>query len=160
MSAPERLTDRPLPPYRFLPGRGIHPTRNPAGHSFGQPPLAPAALSDADWRGNEDFLFGVDLFNYRYWWEAHDVFEALWHASGRRTPAGHFLQALIQCAAAHLQAEIGHPRGAQSLLRSAQQHAAVTANSNLGIDLTALLEATARFIAEPTGAPARLTLSR
>lgn len=158
MPSPERLTDRPLPPYRFLPGRGAHPTRDPEGHSYGLPPLAPSALSGAGWRTNEDFLFAVDLFNHRYWWEAHEVFEALWHASGRRTPAGHCLQALIQCAAVHLQAELGHGRGAQSLLRRARRHAGAAEADALGLDLAALLEATARFAVDPRGPAARLQL--
>ncbi len=158
MPDPGRYTDRPLPPYRFLPGRAAHPTRDPAGHSFGLPPTAPADLSRADWRTNADFLFAADLFNHRFWWEAHEIFEALWHAAGRQTPTGHCLQALIQCAAVHLQAELGHLRGAQSLLRRARRHAAAAGGGSLGVDLAALLEATGRFAAAPEGAAARLTL--
>ena len=44
---------------------------------------------------SEDYLYGIDLYNWTYWWEAHEVFEAFWHAYGRRTPAGNFFQALI-----------------------------------------------------------------
>jgi len=159
MSEPERHTDRPLPPYRFLPGRGIHPTRDPAGHSYGLPPPAPATLSAADWRSNADFLYAVDLFNHRFWWEAHEVFEGLWHASGRRTPVGHCLQALIQCAAVHLQVELSHRRGAQSLLRRARRHAAAAGEATLGLDLAAVLADTAGFAADPQGPAAQLKLA-
>lgn len=160
MPTSDRHSDRPLPPYRYLPGRGVHPTRDPAGHSYGLSPLAVADLSTADWRTNEDFLFAVDLFNHRFWWEAHEIFEALWHAAGRRTPAGHCLQALIQCAAAHLQAELAHARGAQNLLRRARRHAGAAGASTLGVDLAALLAATEGFVRDPGGPAARLNLAR
>lgn len=160
MPEPERYTSRPFPPYRYLPGRGAHPTRDPAGHSYAQVPAAAVPIGDANRRTHEDFLYGVDLFNHRFWWEAHETFEALWHATGRTTPAGHCLQALIQCAAAQLQAELGHPRGARSLLRRAQRHAAAAGEARLGVDLPALLAQTARFLDEPAGTAAHIALER
>jgi predicted metal-dependent hydrolase len=113
-----------------------------------------------DWRTNEDFLYAVDLFNHRFWWEAHEVFEALWHAAGRQSPAGHCLQTLIQCAAAHLQAELAHARGAESLLRRARRHAVAAGQTHLGLDLAALLAATDHFVRDPAGPTALLLLAR
>lgn len=59
---------------------------------------------------SEEYLYGIDLYNGTYWWEAHEVFEGFWHAYGRSTPAGNFFQALIQCAAANLKRELGMNR--------------------------------------------------
>jgi predicted metal-dependent hydrolase len=44
----------------------------------------------------------VDLYNFAYWWECHEQFEALWHAAGRNSEPGRYFQGLIQVAAAHL----------------------------------------------------------
>lgn len=159
MPATPRYTDRPLPPYRYLPGHEAHPTRDPAGHSFGVVDAAPPPLAAADWPQREDYRFGVDLFNAGYWWEAHEVFESLWHASGRQTPVGHCLQAFIQCAAAHIQAELQHARGARNLLRRAARHAAAAGSITLGADLETLIAESTRFAMEPGAPPAQLRLT-
>lgn len=159
MPTPPRYTDRPLPPYRYLPGREPHPTRDPAGHSFGDGDSVAPPLAAAEWPRREDYRYGVDLFNAGYWWEAHEVFESLWHASGRQTPVGHCLQAFIQCAAAHIQAELQHARGARNLLRRAARHAEAAGSDTLGADLVALLAESRRFVTEPGAPPAQLRLA-
>jgi len=107
---------RPFPAYAFLPGRDPHPTRDPAGHSFtDRPEPAAAFLSAAEWERNEDYLFGVDLYNAGYLWEAHETWEGLWHAAKRDPLQATFLQGLIQCAAAALKIPMGQPRGLQRL---------------------------------------------
>ena len=54
------------------------------------------------WHSCEEYLYGIDLFNHGYWWEAHEALEAVWAAAGRRTKTGFFVQGLIQVAVAHL----------------------------------------------------------
>src|SRR4029434_1759921 len=44
----------------------------------------------------------VDLFHGGYYYEAHEIWEALWHKVGHRTTPGWFLKALIQMAAVQL----------------------------------------------------------
>ncbi len=97
-----RYTDRPLPPYRFVPGQAPHPTRDPQGHSYNQRPERLVAFEDEDWCDCDEYLYGIDLFNHEYWWEAHEALEAVWVAAGRRTETGLFIQGLIQIAVAHL----------------------------------------------------------
>jgi len=53
-----------------------------------------------DWRENEEYLYAIDLFNHGYYWEAHEVWEGLWHAHGREGTTAAFLQGLIKLAAA------------------------------------------------------------
>ena len=65
---------------------------------------------------SDDYLYAVDLYNFGYWWESHEVFEALWHAAGHNTEQGHFFRALIQFAAANLKRSTGHWRPAERLL--------------------------------------------
>lgn len=101
----------PFPPYAFLPGRDPHPTRHPAGHSYGAPE-APSAHHPADaWRANEEYLYGVDLYNHGYLWEAHEAWEGLWHAAKHDALQAELLQGLIQCTAAALKVRMEQPSG-------------------------------------------------
>jgi len=99
---PYRYSDRPFPPYRFVPGKAPHPNRDPDGHSYNKPPVQLAPFNPQDWYVCEEYLYGIDLFNHGYWWEAHEALEAVWAAAGRRTETGLFIKGLIQIAAAHL----------------------------------------------------------
>jgi hypothetical protein len=115
-SAPLRyLPGRAFPPYAFLPGRDPHPTRDPAGHSFGREEPAPPRLAPEHWRESVPYLFGVDLYNHGYLWEAHEAWEGLWHASKSDRAQALFLQGLIQCAAAWLKIEMAQPQGVARL---------------------------------------------
>lgn len=107
--------ERALPAYAFLPGRDPHPTRDPRGHSYGLEHAPAAYLPPARWRENADYLFGVDLYNHGYLWEAHEAWEGLWHAAKHDPPQAEHLQGLIQCAAACLKAAMGQPRGVTRL---------------------------------------------
>jgi predicted metal-dependent hydrolase len=103
--------ERELPPYTYVPGRAPHPVNDPRGHSFGMHP-APASPPDPDdARSCPEFLWGVDLFNHGYYWEAHEAWEAVWIAAGRTTPEARFVQALIKLAAAGVKAREGRPEG-------------------------------------------------
>lgn len=118
-AAPRLLPDEPLPAYAFVPGRFPHPVSDPAGHSHGQTPAAVVALDPADWAANRAYLRGFDLFNHGYYWEAHEAWEALWHAAGRRGPVGLFLQGLIRLAAAGVKVRQGQARGTVGHARAA-----------------------------------------
>jgi uncharacterized protein len=121
-SAPPRLVpDSVFPPYSYVPGRFPHPISDPKGHSFGiKPP--PSELPDPNgWRECRPYMVGLDLFNHGYYWEAHEVWESLWHACGRKGPTADFLKGLIKLAAAGVKARQGEPRGLQNhALRAAE----------------------------------------
>ena len=105
------LPGRPFPPYAYLPGRDPHPTGDPRGHSFGRDETPPNWLAPERWRENEDYLFGCDLYNFGYLWEAHEAWEGLWHVSKHEADQAEFLQGLIQCSAASLKVLMQQPRG-------------------------------------------------
>ena len=46
------------------------------------------------------FRRGAELYNAGYYWEAHEEWEVLWHAYGRRGPEADVVKALIKLAAA------------------------------------------------------------
>jgi len=153
-----RYTQRPLPAYRHVPGFTPHPLRDPAGHSYGQPAPVLPDLNHTNWRECEHYLYGVDLFNARYWWECHEVLEGLWHAAGIGTPAAHVLQAVIQCAAAHLKAMSDCPRGARRLHEHSIRHAQWTSECTLGLNLDELVMSTRTFLTLANATPAQLIL--
>jgi len=65
--------------------------------------------------GRELFLYGVDLFNYGYYWEAHAAWERLWTAAPRGERASVFFQGLIQVSAALVKWRAGATGGARRL---------------------------------------------
>jgi predicted metal-dependent hydrolase/ribosome biogenesis protein Tsr3 len=110
-----------LPPYSFVPGRTPHPIRDPAGHLFGQVLELPPPLDPARWRESKAYLYGIDLFNRGYYWEAHETWEGLWRAAERKGTVADFLKALIKLAAAGVKIRQGQPRGVASHARGAAE---------------------------------------
>src|SRR5438105_1185218 len=108
------VPEKPLPPYSFVPGRFPHPVSDMAGHSFGIEPLAPARLDLNQWTASQTYLYGIDLFNGRYYWESHVEWESLWLVCGRSGPVADFLKGLIKLAAAGVKDLEGRPAGVQS----------------------------------------------
>ncbi len=139
-----RYSTRPFPSYRFVPGQTPHPRRNPLGHSYGQPELKPTPFSAVQWQASEDYLYGIDLYNFAYWWECHEVFEGLWHAAGRDTEQGSFFQALIQLAAANLKHFLGNPTATQNLLHSGMTRLQSIPSSYMGVDVVSFVAAVQR----------------
>jgi hypothetical protein len=112
----------PFPPYTYIPRSGLpHPTSDPSGHSFGLRPDPPAGLDPDRWRESQPYLFGIDLFHGGFFWEAHEVWEGLWHASGRRGVVADFLKGLIKLAAAGVKHREGVPNGTRTHARRAAE---------------------------------------
>ena len=147
-----RLCDRPLPPYSYVPGKFPHPISEERGHSFGRAEPPCPVPTEENWRACEPYLWGCDLFNHGYYWEAHEAWEAVWHACGQRGVLADLLKGLIKLAAAGVKAREGKTggirrhllRGAE-LLRNVQQ--AVGPKRLWGIE-PGVLAVTARDLAE------------
>lgn len=123
-SAP-RYCDLSFPHYRFIPGQFPHPTAHPQGHSYRAPgaPLPLVQFKGPDqWHESIDYLFGCDLYNHAYWWEAHEAWEGLWQLTDKNGPQGQFLQGLIQVSACHLKLHVGHLEGVRRLRQSSSEH--------------------------------------
>jgi hypothetical protein len=121
MPPPRLVPHRSFPPSVFVPGRGPHPESDPAGYHFGRGRLPAAPLDPSGWRQHETYLFGIDLFNAGYYWEAHAEFERLWLAAGRRGEHADFLKGLIQLAAAGVKHQEGVAAGVASHARRAAE---------------------------------------
>ncbi len=117
-----RYTQIKFPPYRFIPGVNPHPTENPLGHSYGKKePVAVLFVPD-NWRHTEQYLFGVDLYNYGYWWESHEAFESLWRMAPRGHVSRDYLQGLIKISAAFLKWYSKQQKGLEYLYTGAVHH--------------------------------------
>ncbi|HKI51496.1 MAG TPA: DUF309 domain-containing protein [Geothermobacteraceae bacterium] len=158
-----RYTRRTFPPYRFLPFQTDsplpHPRNDPAGHSYGQEEEYLPGFTPADWRSCEPYLYGIDLFNHAYWWEAHEAFEAIWLAAGQSSVCGRFVQGLIQLSAAQLKRFTGEFRGAQSLFLSSREKLSLVTGIYLGIDVVPLLDDAWRCLHEDRGEYPRIALN-
>ncbi|MCG8450743.1 MAG: DUF309 domain-containing protein, partial [Pirellulales bacterium] len=118
-SSRPRYTDRSFPPYSYVPGYALHPVSDPSGHMYGEKLETPSPLEPESWQTCNEYLFGIDLFNHGYYWEAHEAWESLWHVAGRQGPVANFLKGLIKLAAAGVKAREGNPRGVQRHARRA-----------------------------------------
>ena len=156
-----RYSTRLFPCYRFIPGQSPHPRRHPDGHSFGLPEPESPAFAPEQWDRSETYLFAVDLFNFGYWWEAHEGWESLWHAAGRRTEQASFFRGLIQLAAAHLKRETGNTPAALNLTNRALERFRTARPRYMGIDVTDLIRAIndSFFTADPNPVAIRLVAS-
>ncbi|MCM2264102.1 MAG: DUF309 domain-containing protein [Desulfuromonadales bacterium] len=162
---PPRYTRRPFPPYRYLPfqaGGALphpHPRTDPGGHSFNADEDYLPHFTPDDWPDCEPYLYGIDLFNHGYWWEAHDALEAVWLAAGaRETRCGIFVQGLIQLAVAQLKRVIDSPGGAQSLTVAACEKLAGAEEFYLGIEVAPLMAEAQRCLREDCGEFPRIVL--
>ena len=158
-----RYTQCPFPPYRYLPFQVDsplpHPRNDPAGHSYDlEEDYLPHFTSD-DWHNCELYLYGIDLFNHGYWWEAHEALESVWQAAGQRsTLCGRFVQGLIQLAGAQLKRFINEPRGAQSLTRAGCERLAEVKGVYLGVAVEDLVDEAERCRREDRGEYPRIEL--
>lgn len=103
--------DQELPPYSYVPGQWPHPIRDPHGHSFGHRPLVLEPTCMSDWRKCGEWLFGIDLFNHGFYWEAHESWEAVWQALGRNSDDAQLVKSLIKLAAAGVKARENNADG-------------------------------------------------
>jgi len=144
-----RYAERPLPPYRYLPGRSPHPERHAGGHARRVVPPP---------RGREALRHGADLFNRGYWWEAHEAWEGPWRDAGRSTPEGRLLGALIQAAAALLKWEIGGQAAARRLAARSVAGLRAAPAGLLGVEADALALGLEAFLGGVRSTPPRVVL--
>jgi hypothetical protein len=162
---PDRYTpDRPFPSYAYLPGRDPHPVRDPRGHSHGHDEGPADYFDHEEWRSNDDYLFGVDLYNFGYLWEAHEAWEGLWHAAKHDALQAELLQGLIQCSAACLKIPMEQPRGLAKLSEIGTGRLARVAAEYpagyMGLDLGDFVDSFRAFAAsEPTDVEGRPLLT-
>lgn len=141
-----RYTPLPFPCYRYLPGQTPHPRRHPLGHSHGRPEPTPRLFPPDQWQTSDDYRYGIDLYNFAYWWESHEMFEAFWHAAGRDSEQGNFFQALIQLAAANLKRALYNEAAAQRLTHAGIARLQRVATPYMGVEVSLIVQALQEYL--------------
>jgi uncharacterized protein len=98
------------------------------------------------------YVAGAALFNRREFFEAHEVWEDLWHDTAG--PDRRFYQGLIQAAVAVYHAGNGNARGARRLFHSARSYMTAYPSVHLGLDVPAFWSAMERALADVLTDPA------
>ena len=133
-----RYSDKAFPPYRFIPRETPHPTEHPEGHSYKKKESPVEILTETNWSRHPTYLYAVDLYNYGYWWEAHENFEQLWRLYPKNDLTRNFFQGLIKISAAFLKWQQKqnrgtaiHYRGAMDLLQKVKSEKSFYLGINL-----------------------------
>lgn len=155
-----RYSTRTFPPYRFIPGQALHPRRHPQGHSFSLPEPHPPRFIPDKWHTSDDYRYAIDLYNFAYWWESHEIFEGFWHAFGPKTGEGRFFQALIQIAAANLKQFVGHDKAASNLIQRGIERLKTYPPYYIGVDLAELIEYLGLWAQDRSTGYVHITLER
>lgn len=109
-SIPPRLTPYALPAAAYVPGRS---PRGAVAAPTGPDPAAAGLAQTHRW--------AIDLFNHGYYWEAHEAWETIWIAVGRRGDQADFIKGLIKLTAAGVKLRQRRRRGAVRHARRAAE---------------------------------------
>lgn len=105
---PERLerimADSEFPHYTFIPGLTVHPEKEPGGHSYAKVCSDSMLYSESNWQSSESYRYGFDLFNFGYYWEAHESWEEIWQQLKNNHKINQYFKGLIKVAAAGVKA--------------------------------------------------------
>lgn len=151
----------PLPAMPHVPGATPRPDESQAIFRIAR--TAPAPTDAARWRDNSAWMAGLRLYRAGFFWEAHEVWEAVWAHARPNSPERMLAQGVIQLANAGLKQRMGRPGAALRLAELARAHlddvAGGASHRVMGLDPRALAEATAayaRALAEGAEAPVPL----
>lgn len=106
------VPDISLPSVVHVPGSGSKPDMVPLEHAK---QLAPAVTRAQDWQDNVPYIYGHELLRAGYFWEAHEVWEAVWLSTPVNGTERLLLQALIQKANANLKSVMQRDNAAARL---------------------------------------------
>jgi hypothetical protein len=80
-----------------------------------------APVEAAAWEGDIAYRYGASLYVQSFFWEAHEVWEAVWMACPPNGVERRLLRGLIALANAALKLRMGRPKAALRLLREADE---------------------------------------
>jgi uncharacterized protein len=98
------------------------------------------------------FLAGLDLFNRREYFEAHEVWEDLWRDSAG--PEAEFYKGLIQASVSLYHLGRGNFAGAQRLFTSGRAYMLAAGSPFLGVDVLAFWGQMEAYVAARLGGAA------
>lgn len=154
---PSRPGTSDWPPYAFVPG-GPWPHPNRARKAQELPEFGAATpLMAEDVAGSPLFRRGIELFDAGYYWEAHEAWEILWNAAGRRGAVADLLRGLIKLAAAGLKVRERREAGVKTHARRAAGCFAAACRQGgtplLGMDLPLWMDRARELAEHPPADP-------
>jgi uncharacterized protein len=84
----KRYTDMEFPSFRYIPNQGIQLLKSDDKPHIPVLPDLENHFSAQSWQKSASYLYAIDLFNYGYYWEVHEVLEKLWMYVGKKSPEG------------------------------------------------------------------------
>ena len=121
-----------LPRWAYLPGKTPEPDRAPLEHAKA---LVPKAYENGVDPRDPAFRYGLALHDAGFFWEAHEVWEAVWKAAPKNGCDRLVLRALIQLANAKLKLRMSRARAAARLVEEARAELAEAARRRGAVDL-------------------------
>ena len=109
MSASDLL---PLPQYKHLPGKNARPSDDLLESIAAQ---ASESTDNSNFRSNIAWRYGIRLFNEGFYWETHEVLEAVWMNAAPNSRERHLVQGVIQMANARLKSLLDQPKACKRL---------------------------------------------
>lgn len=130
----------------------------PGGSHIPEISASEIKFSCDNWKLSQRYLYGIDLFNSGYWWEAHEVLEELWIQSGRTTQDARFLQGIIQISAALLKDSQANSTGANRLLSRGLAKMRQQTGLFMGINLSAFFNNVENYFVRKSASALRINL--
>jgi len=154
----QRYTNIPFPERKYLPGESIHPSKHPEGSHIPEVPSDMTTFDIDTWRHSQPYLYAIDLFNFGYWWEAHEVLEDLWVQTGKTTVIAKFIQGIIQISAALLKDSQSVPIGASRLVARGLPKLRLRSGIFLGVNVEDFGRDVERYFAGERSLPPQIML--
>lgn len=107
-----RLPDLALPEHAHVPGSGSTPDMAPLEAAKA---LVAHETSANAWQDNATYLYGHDLLDAGFFWDAHEVWEAVWLNCPPNSAEKLLLRMLIQQANTRLKLVMGRRNAAERL---------------------------------------------
>ena len=115
-------------------------------------------FSETEWQNSTIYLYAIDLFNHKYYWEVHEVLEILWMKKGKNSELGKFLQGIIQISVALLKKEQLNMKGLKLLSDKALPKLNTKSGFFLGIEVDKLITQFNVFVNNDSDNPPLISL--
>lgn len=115
----EHMDVIPLPPHAYVPGQNA---RHAEGWFDGIKETARPGMDLSALARSRAFEVGLAYLEAGYFWECHEVLEAVWMALPEGTPERSLVQAIIQLANARLKLRMQRPKATARLCDIAEGH--------------------------------------
>lgn len=118
-----------FPPHAYLPGR----TPRHAEDLFA--PIKASVkedMSPAELQQTQAWRFGLVFLQQGFFWESHELLEAVWAQTPPNSVERHLVQAVIQLANAQLKLRMDRSKAARRILERVKVHVEVCCRSDAG----------------------------